>query len=369
MRKYYYFLVALPLIIMSCKGGKESQENADYMLKGDTVCLKTGSALAKKLQSSIAALSPYNEVFTVSGVVQAIPNDFAQIASPFAGRVIKSFVCLGQRVRAGSPLFEISSADFYDAVKDYCQSLQEMRAAYITMKREKDLLRNNVGVKKEEEDAALNYALKKKDVENARAALSVYHLSPAELRLGHPLIVRSPIAGEVVKNNIVTGAYLKEDAEPIAAVANLDKVWMVAHVKEKDINLIHRLSNVVISLVSMPDRPITGRVFHIGEMMDENTHSVEVIIECDNTRRYLKPGMYGYVKLTDKAVLRIIVPSSALLQEENDNYVFVKVAPQRYMRRSVQTMTTSDHRIVILSGLKPGEEIITTGAFYLNNII
>ena len=79
------------------------------------------------------------------------------------------------------------------------------------------------------------------------------------MALGQPLIVRSPIAGEVVKDRIVIGQYMKEDAEPVAVIADLSKVWVVAHVKEKDLSLIQALDEVEIRLVAMPDKTDIGK--------------------------------------------------------------------------------------------------------------
>jgi cobalt-zinc-cadmium efflux system membrane fusion protein len=367
MRKYCYLLLIV-IAVSSCHK-KEEKSVTEYTVVQDTVCITEQSPLAKKIKTGKAALQTYYQTFSSSGVVKAIPTNYAQIASPFVGRITKSYIHLGQKVSAGSPIFEISSSEFFEDVKSYCQSQQEMRNAYRVLKREKDLFSHKVGVEKEVEDAQLEYELKKRDFQNAQAALSVYHISTNQIRLGKPLIVRSPLSGEIVSDDIVIGQYLKDDAQPVATVANLNKVWMVAHVKEKDISLISNLKEVNISLVAMPDKEIKGKIYHISQMMDEDTHSVEVIIECDNSRRWMKPGMYGYVKLTDKAVQRIMIPSSAILQEENSTYVFVRTGRNKYMKKEVQTTIAPNHQVVINSGLSAGEEVITEGAFYLNNIL
>lgn len=83
------------------------------------------------------------------------------------------------------------------------------------------------------------------------AALKVFQLEPDDLVLGQPLIVRSPIAGEIVTDRIVIGQYIKEDAEPVAVIANLSKVWVAAHVKEKDMRMIQSLDSVEVRLLAM----------------------------------------------------------------------------------------------------------------------
>ena len=197
------------------------------------------------------------------------------------------------------------------------------------------------------------------------AALKVFQINPDEMALGQPLIVRSPIAGEVVKDRIVIGQYMKEDAEPVAVIADLSKVWVVAHVKEKDLSLIQALDEVEIRLVAMPDKPISGKIYHISEMLDPDTRSVEVLIECDNSTRLMKPEMYGTVKLSDREADVIRIPTSAILQEEENMYVLVELGNNDYRKQKIETGHTEDGKTVVLSGLNVGDEIVVTGAFYL----
>ncbi|UVR00907.1 efflux RND transporter periplasmic adaptor subunit [Parabacteroides distasonis] len=287
------------------------------------------------------------------------------MASPVSGRITKSFVRLGQKVAPGSPIFEISAPAVYEAGKSYYQARQEMELALKSLNREKDLMKNKVGVQKELEEAEVNYELKKKDYENMVAALKVFQINPDEMALGQPLIVRSPISGEVVKDRIVIGQYMKEDAEPVAVIADLSKVWVVAHVKEKDLSLIQTLDEVEIRLVAMPDKPISGKIYHISEMLDPDTRSVEVLIECDNTTRLMKPEMYGTVKLSDREAEVIRIPTSAILQEEENMYVLVELGNNDYRKQKIETGLTEDGKTVVLSGLNVGDEIVATGAFYL----
>ena len=218
---------------------------------------------------------------------------------------------------------------------------------------------------KELEEAEVNYELKKKDYENAVAALKVFQIEPEDLVLGQPLIVRSPIAGEIVTDRIVIGQYIKEDAEPVAVIANLNKVWVAAHVKEKDMGMIQSLDSVEIRLVAMPDLPLPGKIYHVSEMLDEDTRSVEVLIECDNSAHLMKPAMYGTVKLCDRSADVIRIPTSAILQEEEGAYVLVSLGNNAYRKQKVTTSVTEDGKTVILTGLNSGDTIVTTGAFYL----
>ena len=294
------FLLLLPAIVLcSCHTQKQEDESAHAVtLKGDIIHIGSESPVLSKLTKETVKREPYRMEFTTSGVVQAIPSNYAEVASPVSGRITKSFVRLGH-------------------------------------------------------------------YENMVAALKVFQINPDEMALGQPLIVRSPIAGEVVKDRIVIGQYMKEDAEPVAVIADLSKVWVVAHVKEKDLSLIQALDEVEIRLVAMPDKPISGKIYHISEMLDPDTRSVEVLIECDNSTRLMKPEMYGTVKLSDREAEVIRIPTSAILQEEENMYVLVELGNNDYRKQKIETGHTEDGKTVVLSGLNVGDEIVVTGAFYL----
>lgn len=213
--KYIYLLCLTGMMCYACTGQQKEQENQEFSVSGDTIVVSSESPIAKKLKISEVQKELHETTFTVSGIVKAIPNHYAEIASPFAGRVTRSFIRLGQKVDKGSPLFEISSPDFFETGKVYYQAKQEMELASKNLRREQDLYAHKVSAQKEVEEAEVNYELKKKDYENALAALKVFQIEPDQLVLGQPMIVRSPISGEIVKNNIVIGQFMKDDADPV----------------------------------------------------------------------------------------------------------------------------------------------------------
>ncbi len=363
MKRVLYLSMAI--LAFSCNSKTESGISANYTIKGDTILIPGNSNFNGKIKTALVGTTPYRHKRSASGIVKAIPNNYAQIATPFSGRVIRSFVRLGQRIAVNAPVFEISAPSFFDAGKAYYQAKQEMQLAEKNLRRQEDLLKNGVGVQKDLEESEVTFELSKRDFENSVASLNVFHVNPAEMILGQPLIVRSPIAGEVIADNIVIGQYVRDDAGPIALVAELSKVWVVGQVKEKDINSIHESDEVEIEAAGVPGLMITGVVYHISEMLDESTRSVEVFIECENKGHNLKPGMYATVQFTEKADNSILIPLSAVLQMEENSFVFVKTKGNGFVKRMIQPAGTDGDRTIVKSGLSGGDEIVTEGAFYL----
>lgn len=114
-----------------------------------------------------------------------------------------------------------------------------------------------------------------------------------------------------------------------------------------------------------PEHAISGYVSHISELLDEETRSVQVLITCDNKERRLKPGMFAGVHFINQPQPSILVPSTSLLQKEDETYVFVKAGKEKYVRRKVKTATASPSESLITDGLKTGDEIVSEGGIYL----
>jgi cobalt-zinc-cadmium efflux system membrane fusion protein len=361
----YFLLFCIIAIFASCHNNIKQDATKVIQTTADSIIVPGNPDLTKQIKTAKIVSVPYLRKIVTSGSVKAIPNNYAEIASPFSGRIIRSFVSLGQTVAVGSPVFEISSPAFFEAGKAYYKSKQEMQLAEKNLKRQQDLFNNGVGTQKDLDEAEVTFELTKRDFENSIASLKVYHVNPEELVLGQPLIVRSPIKGEIVEDNIVIGQYLKEDADPVAIVAELSTVWVIGQLKEKDINSVHKSDEVEIRLTGMPDIPIKGTVFHIGEILDEATRSVQVYVSCENRERIMKPGMFVTTRFSESTGNAILIPTSSLYQTEESSFVFIYLGNDKYSKRAIEVDGTDSNQVIIKTGLNPGDEVVIEGGSLL----
>jgi cobalt-zinc-cadmium efflux system membrane fusion protein len=366
-RQFYLAAIAVVIIGLtaSCKQQAAKEPAADFTLKGDVITLPENSVLKGKLKYITVDTEPYQMQMLTAGTVKAIPTQYAEIAPPFQGRVTKSYIRLGMKTTAETPLFEISSPDFIAAQKIFFQEKSQMQQAERTLKRQKDLMANGVGTQKDMEEAQTGYDVEKKEFENAVIGIKIFKANPEKLSLGQALVVHAPITGEVIENKVVLGQFIKDDAASVATVANLNKVWVVGQVKEKDIRYIHEKDECEIEVAALPGKKLKGKVYHVNEMVDEDTRSVQVLIECENSDHMLKPGMYVSVNFIDAPTSAVIVPLKAILQMNDANFVFVVTPDGKYIRRKVEIGGTEKDRVVIKSGLAKGEKIVSEGGFYL----
>ncbi|TWP23829.1 efflux RND transporter periplasmic adaptor subunit [Apibacter muscae] len=352
-------------VLFSCHKSAQEETPKNYIIDGQTIVLPEGSNIIPKIKTEKAVVGEYSPSISTVGTVRAIPTNYAEILPPFSGRVLKSYVNLGEKVVAGAPLFSISSPDFFNAQKEYFDSKQELALAQTNLKRQQDLFNHGVGIKRELEEAHTDVQTKKSALENAVAVLKTYNVNLSNMSLGQPLVVTSPIAGEIVTNNIIMGEYLKEDSEPIVKIAELSKVWIVGQVKEKNMNFLHNLKKVEIKTEALPGETLYGKIYHINEMIDESTRSVEVFVESNNSDRNLKPGMYVNVLFSDCPIAAIIIPSKAVLQNSENQFVYVQTGNNKYIKKEVVTENISEDKVRIKSGLQPGETYVAEGGIYL----
>lgn len=368
MKKKYLINIwiwCMPLAFNACTKSESHTEKQSYTVCGDTVRVLQGNWSDKLIVKQVKAL-PYTKMIVTTGTVRPIPTLYANIAPPFAGRVVKCYVQIGQKVEQGTRLFDINCPDFTTVQKDYFQARSTYELTKKDLQRKKDLSHNGVSSQKELEEAETALIIAEKDLENTKAALRIYQNdNQAGMKLGQPLTVRAPISGQLIKNNIVCGQFLKDDVDPVAVVADFSHVWVSAQVKEKDIRYIAKGNKLNIEVAAYPNVRIEGEVFYVEEELNEETRSIQVLSVCKNKNEMLKPGLYVTVRFNCDPVKMPIIPETSLLQGVESNYVFVEKAPNVYIRRNVKVEATTEQGAVISEGLRPGEKIIVQGGYSL----
>ncbi|NLA47879.1 MAG: efflux RND transporter periplasmic adaptor subunit, partial [Bacteroidales bacterium] len=213
--------------------------------------------------------------------------------------------------------------------------------------------------------ARLEYDLAEKEFEKNLELLKIYNQNTDNVDISRPFSVISPIAGEIVRNEIMTGQFLRTDAEPLITVANLSKVRIVANVKERDLYAIVPDDEVEIITESMPDRPVKGRIVYISDIMNEQTRSLEVYVECSNPDKILKSGMFVTVNFRHMLKDVFVIPSEAVYQDSDRSYLFLQSGEGTFIRREVRVQSVGNGELLVHSGLNEGNIIVTDGGIYL----
>ena len=364
MNKRYLVLMLCASVILGCKSRSNSGEDnasAGFVASGDLVTVDETSALAKKLVLQTVQPQDISSSFIATATVSPRPDSYAEVASPFGGRVSRILVRLGDRVNKGQALYEITSADFMEAVKEYVENSNAVSVSTSDLRRKTALHESGIVSDKELEEVQSACS----DAEAALALSKQVGVNPSSAKVGQPLRVLSPISGVVVRNNLVLGKILSDDEEAPVAVADLSSVWVTANVKESLVQGIAKGQNVAIESAGQPVGQ--GSVRYVGEMLDMKTRTVPVVIECGNSERSLKPGMFVSAVFTKAISNAITVPSSAVFQGNGSKFVYVCQDGLVFKKVPVETENIEEGVALVTDGLDGGETVLATGGIYLSH--
>lgn len=362
-------LLAIVFLSAACSGTTE-KKTEEITYQADTVSVREGSPILAKLKLETVGTEPFSNEFRTVGTVRAESGRYAEVGVPFDGRIMNARVKIGSRVGAGQALFEMSSPEFFEASKEYFQSLRTFEKVQADYARKQSLQASGIVSQRELDEAYTEAENARQDKECAEAAIKAYGMDPAKIAMGQPLTVSAPISGEVVSYNLTPGAFVKADSEPVMTIADLSKVWVTAQIKEHFIGSVTKGSTTEIYTEAAKGTQLLGEVVYVGNIVDEDTRSVQVIVGCDNRDGLLKHGMFVSVHFMAEARESILVPSTAVFQGDGSSYVFVATSKEGcFVRRKVVTGQENPRRskILIEEGLEAGESILTEGGLYLND--
>jgi len=177
--------------------------------------------------------------------------------------------------------------------------------------------------------------------------------------------VRAPISGTIVRVNKSAGEQVAP-GEAIIEIVALDTVWVEAPIFERDLGKIAREGSAVFTTTAFPEKEFQGRLVDIGKIVDEQSRTATAIFEVVNRSEELSIGMQADLRLnggTPASVL--LVPREAVLDNEGKKIVYVLLSGEEFERRDVVLGDEYGGKVAILSGIKPGERVVTQGAYQL----
>jgi len=152
-------------------------------------------------------------------------------------------------------------------------------------------------------------------------------------------------------------------------LADLSIVWVQAQVYEQDLAFLKLGQEAEVSLSYLADRKFRGRITYIYPTVDEKTRTARVRMEFHNPGLFLKPGMFATVQVrAELEPSALLVPDSAVLRSGEKNTVFVALDGGKFEPRTVSLGPPAENNMYqVLSGLKEGERVVTSGQFMFDS--
>ena len=294
--------------------------------------------------------------------IMANPTSVVHIYPPISGRVVALKVLPGQEVSKGQQLGMLQSSDAAQTRSDFEKAKIEAARADLQLQRAKELLQHEVMAQRDYDDLKALDDADHAELERARQALHILGFS--ENDTSDVIPIRSPINGVVLDVGTAAGELQRslDNANAIATIADINSIWVVGDLYPRDLGAIKVGQPVDITVTGYPGQVFHGAIDNISDAVDPTTLTLKARVVLPNPGHKLKPQMYATIAVTNSKGSAIVVPSTAVIQNGKNTFVFVETSPGKYARRDVVLGTVHDTTDEITQGLQDGDKIVSTGA-------
>lgn len=340
------------------EGHDHGKEAATTAAHSNEIIFKEELAKAVGLQTKVVEPAPFTDVIKTSGSILAAQGDETTVVATVPGIVTfgnLSFVD-GAAVRKGQAILSLASNTLSDG-----NVAARAKYAYENAKKEYERMEQLVGDKivsaKDFEQARLNY-------ENAKVAYEAV----AGKQTANGVSVVSPMNGYLKNLQVKEGDYVAV-GQPLATISQNSRLVLRAEVSEKYYQYLPAVQSANFrtpyddKVYKLSD--LHGRMLSFGKASDANSFYIPVTFEFDNKGAVI-PGSFVEIYLLTSPMEEVLsVPVSALIEEQGVYSVFIRLDEEGYQKREVKLGANNGSEVQILSGLKPGENVVTQGAYQI----
>ena len=322
------------LALAACKGDGNGEANAKpgEEKKGpEAVPVEVAQASRRAISASYTGTAPLEA------------RAESQVIAKTSGVALSVLAEEGQVVRAGQTLVRLDAARV---------ELQAAQSAAMMRKLESNYARSRQLAAQKLISANDNEQLRY-DVENARAANKLANL---ELSYAN---VKAPISGVIAQRSIKAGNFVQINT-PIFRIVDTSRLEAVLNVPERELATLKPGLPVQLQVDAMPGKTFTGTVDRIAPVVDAGSGTFRVISTFDGGG-VLQPGMFGRLQIDyDNRAAALVVPRSALLDDEGDPAVFL-VRANKVTRVPVKLGYLDGGWAEIRAGIKLGDQVVIAG--------
>ncbi len=306
------------------------------------------------------------------GRIEANERLVSRIGATVTGRVTQVLAELGDVVRPGQILAQVSSPELTTSQLSFLRAQSNLSLAERAVERARQLIQADVigsaelqrreselsiarAEKRAAEDQLRLLGMPTEAIERLRSSGSLHPEAGVVARLGGVVIDRKVSQGQVV-----------QPGDELFTVADLSRVWVVGALPEQAARSVQRGQMVDIEVPAI-DRKLSGRVVFVSDTIQPETRTVAIRTELDNRQRDLKPQMLANLRIAAAAKKMPVVPETAVVREGDRDHVFVQIQPDVFRLVPVELAPLANQQRPVLKGIKAGDVIVGEGGFHLNN--
>ncbi|HEY9677416.1 MAG TPA: efflux RND transporter periplasmic adaptor subunit [Drouetiella sp.] len=368
-------MTATCLLLVSCTSTEQkTDEKSAESNKTDSETSSEKESVVS-LPTQIVHRAEVTQAVTFPGKVNALPDCSISVSPNIAGKLVEVKVVPGQVVAKGQLIAKLddrqlraqlltANAPQKTALNGVAQAKINLDLAQKNLARTEALFAKEIVAQKDLVAARSAMELAKSQVDAAQAKVMEAKTAPAQLLTQLSFMsVYTPLSGVVAHRYLNVGSSV-DPTTPIVHIVNLSQVMVNANMPADSPAAARVGQTASITAVAEPGIIYHGQIKSVSPQVDpaNNTVSIEVLAKNDGN---LKEGQQVNVAVSTARVSAYLVPETAILPGHDDpseNYLFT-VHDNKLKLTKVNLGTKSDTMMPVLSGLKDGDEIVTSGAY------
>lgn len=278
-----------------------------------------------------------------------LANEEAELRPEISGKIINIFFKEGSRVQKGDLLVKLNDADYRAQLNKLESSLRLLNEK---ASRQTKLFELN-GISRQEYDESLNQVdALKSDLQYIRAQIEKTE-------------IRAPFSGQIGLKNISEGSYASVNFL-IATMQQLNPVKIDFAIPEKYIDQVK--SGKIITFTLEGDSTIhTAKVYAIEPKVESATRTLKMRALADNSENKIIPGSFARIKFSlNRTGQAILIPTQAIIPVLKGKKVMVAYNGMA-ISRNIITGIRKNNEIEVISGISPGDTVITSGIMSLRD--
>ena len=306
---------------------------------------KDGKNKVMTLSGIVVQTQTFDNNLSLSGSIEA--NEQVEIRSEVSGIVESINFREGSTVTKGQLLFKVNDIELRAQL---AQAKTKQGLAAENERRAKLLLQKEA-ISQEEYDVA------KADFKLAQAQIQLIQAQIAKTS------VRAPFSGKIGLRSISPGTYITPSLL-VAKLVNINQLKISFSIPEKYANEVRSNSNLSFTVAGSTEK-YTAKIYAIEPEVEISTRTLQVRAITANRDGKLVPGTFANVELPlDIIKDAVVIPSEAIVPVQNGKKVFI-MKDGKAKESMIETTTRTDASVLVLSGIKAGDTLITGGVMSL----
>jgi cobalt-zinc-cadmium efflux system membrane fusion protein len=369
-KKLLLILCTFSILVAGC----DKKEAAPAQVAAvDPFIVEITDQLAKQIKLHTAANIEMRGTLRVPGSVQVDEQRMARIGASVTGRIKDIEVTLGQNVKNGQLLATLNSTELAQNQLVYIKAAQQIGLQTKAVERAKLLQEADVIGAAELQRRQAELSAAQADLNAARDQLLVLGMNESAIdKLSSTGQIRSysnvtaRLSGTVISRKVNLGQVV-QPAEELFILADLSHVWVVAEVPEQQVDLIKVGEEVQVEIPALGNKQYKAMLIYEGDIVNPETRTVTVRSDLENINREIKPDMLVSMLIQSLPEQKLAVPLQSIVRENDNTYVYVQLAPNKFRLREVKLGLEYNGMVNIESGVAMGEIVVADGAFHVNN--